>query len=175
MLLLLTLLCISAVRANVPIPMHYYALVNAMTHTSLNRTKEIMAIVYRERLYNTNMPRMIQVWQGTQKILNLTDVMQNDLIIQAIDGISPNASFCDWKNLFSAPFDDNVRFILFFTDAKCCGEEPLMEVGHIHQKHVVFPIMVGADMDMMFDMYRVWGPCAKPGCVMWRDYMKFDE
>ena len=152
-----------------------YTFINAVTgHVSLNRTKQIMANFYHDHVYRPTRSGYVQIYSGSQMILNQIDMAQTDLIIQAIDQITiNNATNCNWKEIFSQPFT-NSRLLIMFLDSHWCGEEPYHKVGMLHMKHVIYPVMIGPHADMM-DMYHIWGPCVRPGCAYGRDYLQYTE
>lgn len=165
----LAVLAITAVHG------YTYAIINALTTTPVNRTRELAADFFRNRIYNTNNPGTLELYQGATKVLNHTDTMQFDLIIEAInEHFVPSNSSCDWDTIFNNTFD-GTRFLVFMADSKWCGDMPYVHIMwlQMHQ-HTIFPIFVGPECDM-FQMYHIYGPCAKPGCIYWRDYLTYNE
>lgn len=152
-----------------------YAIINAMTTTPTNRTKELAADFYRNRIYNPNSPGSLELYQGATKVLNMTSTMQFDLIIQAMDQyFAPNATHCDWNAIFGNSFN-GTRFLIFMADSKWCGDMPYVRTSYLQtHMHNIYPIFVGSECDM-FQMYHIYGPCVKPGCIYWRDYMTYTE
>lgn len=154
-----------------------YCLVNAITGqgADTNRTKELISTFYHDHIYNTNRGEdVIELYQGSEKILNMTSTLQFDLVIAAMDNLVTSNSSCDWKHFFESASTE-ARFIVLFTDSKWCGTEPYHMVAHVHDhRKVLFPVMVGPHVDMM-QMYHIMGPCQKPGCRINLNYMVFDH
>lgn len=161
----------------VPIWANNYTLLNAcIGNVDLTELKGHMATVFHDHIYNPNLNRPVAVQDGKTRLLNFTSSLQTDLIINAIDGITlQNGTHCKWKEIFEMYYTPSalhhgVHYIFFFYDSTWCGSEPWHCMGMFKMHHVVVPIAIGSHVDRM-DMYHLMGPCPKPKCYNWKDYL----
>lgn len=156
---------------------HNYTLVNACTgNIPLVDVKRHMAAVFHDHIYNVNLNRPIAIYNGTDVVLNQTSSLQTDLIIAAIDTITVNNStHCNWENIFDmaltpSTMHSGIHYLFLFYDSHWCGDNPYRAASLFRMHHVIVPIAIGPQTNMM-DMYHIMGPCQKPRCYNMRDYL----
>jgi len=157
-----------------------YTFINACTgNVTLTRLKEVMASVFHEHIYTPNLSNYVDIYNDVQQILEPTSSLQTDLIIDGIDNVTLNATNCNWDDVFSMYFTpsairgNGVHFLFFFFDSQWCGVEPYRSVSMLRMHHVVVPISIGSHTNRM-ELYHIMGPCPKPRCYHWRDYLILD-
>lgn len=173
MILLLVLLSLTGVVHG-----NNYTFINACVgNIPLIRLKEEMANAFHQHIYSPHLNDLIDVYNGTVPVLDPVSSLQTDIIIEGFNKTTMNETNCHWKDIFSMYFmpsamrgNKGVHYLFFFYDSRWCGDEPYHAVAMLKMKHVVVPIAIGPHTDRM-ELYHIAGPCPKPSCMIWKDYL----
>lgn len=158
---------------------HNYTFINACVgNIPLTRLKEEMANAYHQHIYTPHISNLIDVYNGTVPVLEPVSSLQTDIIIQGFNKTTMNATNCRWKDIFTMYFSPSIargtnsglHYLFFFYDSRWCGDEPYHAAAMLRRYHVVVPISIGPHTDRL-EMYHIVGPCPKPGCMNWKDYL----